>query len=72
MIRPYVGGFLAQGGVIDEAALLAVIEVQETLTTLVGVGESSRLVSMMEKRWRGRPATRLSDLMRCTSCRCRQ
>ena len=35
-IRPFAGGFLAEGSVVDEAALLAFIEVQETLTRNFG------------------------------------
>ncbi|MBV7332129.1 phenylalanine--tRNA ligase subunit beta [Chloroflexi bacterium TSY] len=43
-IRPYVGGFLAQGGVMDEATLLAIIEAQETLTA--NFGRHRRAVSI--------------------------
>lgn len=35
-IRPFIGGFLAHGAVIDEVALLAFIETQETLTRNFG------------------------------------
>lgn len=35
-IRPFIGGFLAAGGVIDDAGLRAFIETQETLTRNFG------------------------------------
>jgi phenylalanyl-tRNA synthetase beta chain len=35
-IRPFIGGFLAEGGTVDEANLLALIETQETLTRNFG------------------------------------
>lgn len=35
-IRPYIGGFLARGGNVDEESLLAFIETQETLTRNFG------------------------------------
>ncbi|CAN5435954.1 phenylalanine--tRNA ligase subunit beta [soil metagenome] len=35
-IRPYIGGFLARGGNVDEDGLLAFIETQETLTRNFG------------------------------------
>ena len=35
-IRPYIGGFLAHGAMIDETELLAFIETQETLTRNFG------------------------------------
>jgi phenylalanyl-tRNA synthetase beta chain len=40
-IRPFAGGFLADGGVVDEESLRALIETQETLTRNFGHKRSS-------------------------------
>lgn len=70
-IRPFVGGFLAEGNTIDEDGLLAFIEAQETLTrnfgrkrktVSIGLYDGERLVFPVQYKAVGRHAMRFEPL----------
>ena len=70
-IRPFVGGFLADGGTIDEDGLLAFIEVQETLTrnfgkkrstVSIGIYDGANLVFPIRYKAVGRDSMRFEPL----------
>lgn len=70
-IRPFAGGFLAEGGVVDEESLRALIETQETLTRnfgrkrttfSMGVYDGDRMVFPVHFRAVGRHEVRFEPL----------